>query len=267
MGVEAVKNTKILLGLKGKDVGLIVGIPPEDETSAGAVDLTGDIDGTNLEFQFPDDHIIFNKSCVALSPQPGDITVWFKKGTNFVEAEVDSIELAANSLTGQHEYTKIKLKTAPSSTLADKVVGVCVRQLEPYIQQSLKVEPKQDSSVQKQLRSDITHTSYDALTVTISQDYLIGDFEPLLEFFFENYSGIEEVPEDAEVYQMTSVPKTIYASIPVEKKGEVIGFLNFPQVRATCSTLIDVSAGDDMKSSMDIAVDTVPLFVKEKAEA
>ncbi len=262
---DSVKNTELVLALQGKNTGLLVGIPPEDETSASAATLTGSINGTNKDFIFPMEYIIFPKSCVSIAPQPGDITIWLKKGTNFVVAEVASISKAPNTLTGRQEYIKVTLETAPSTETADSIVGLCVRQLEPYIQQNVKVEPKQDSSEYGQLRSENKHTTYGAISNTISQDALLGDLDILIDFFFEEYNGIQTVPDDVEVYQQTSEPKIIYACIPIEKGDEITGFMFFPQVRAVCKTLIDAKEGDNIGYSLELAVDQLPLIVRPKA--
>jgi len=261
---EAVKNVEQILALKGKNLGLIIGYPDENDYGVEAA-IT--IDGITKDCLMPNTHVIFPKGCVSIVPRPEDITVYLKKGEVYTEAEVASISLAPNTLTGRQEYMKVTLTTAPSTETADKVYIKCVRQLEPYIQQSLKVEPKQDSSEQSQLRSEIKHTTFDAMSVTVSQDELLGDTDLLELLFFDEYTGVETVPDDVTVKQMTSEPKVIYAYIPIEKGGEIESFMFFPETRAACKTLIDAKTGDDVGFSMEMSVDKLPLIVRPKAAA
>lgn len=255
MPIQSVKDVEAVLALQGKNAGLIVGQPPETETSASAVALTGTIDGSNKDFLFPMTHVIFPKSCVSTKPVPADITVWLKKGSTYTEATVASISKAANTLTGRQEYIKVSLSTAPSTETADTVHGLCVRQLEPYIQQNVKIEGKQDESDYGQLRSDLKHKLYGAVLETISQDALLGDLDILLDLFYEEYDGTETVPVDMEAFTRVSEPKIIYAYIPLERGTEIVGFIMFPQVRAVLKTLLDVKEGDKASYAMELPVD------------
>lgn len=265
MAIESVKDVEAVLSLQGRNTGLLIGIPPEDWTSASAVELTGTIDGANKKFKFPNTHVIFPKSCVSFAPQVTDIKVWLLKGTTYTLATVKAITKAANSLTARQEYIEVELQTAPEAAAADKVMGVCVKQLEPYIQQNVKVDTSQDDSEYGQLRSDVKRKTYGAILNTITQDYLVGDLDMILEYFFEEYDGVETPPNTVEVYQQTSEPKIIYACIPVEKGSDIVGFIFFPQARAVCKTLFDASEGDNIKNNIEISVDKKVQIVKPKS--
>lgn len=266
MAINSVKDVETVLALQGRNAGLIIGNPPEDWTSASAVQLTGTINGTNKNFVFPDTHIVFPKGCVSLAPQPADIIIFGKKGSTYTEITgKTAITKSDNELTARQEYHTVELTTAPEAANVDSVWGVCVRQLEPYIQQNIKVETKQDSKEYGQLRSDVKHKTYGAILNTITQDSLLGDLDILLELFFEEYDGIEDIPANTEVFQQTSEPKVLYAFIPLEKGTDIVGFMMFPQVRAVCKSLLDVKEGDNIGYSVELPVDTRVQIVRSTA--
>ena len=95
---------------------------------------------------------------------------------------------------------------------------------------------------------------------------MIGDLETLIQLAFDDYIDEEvEIPDDVEVYEMSSEPKELYAYVILEKSGVAQGKMYFPLARCALTTLIDVKEGDTPQASMEISIDTAPRVVRPKA--
>ena len=237
-----ISDVRTITALQGKNVGLVVG-----EIQTGIA-----LDGTGTKVSIPDDYlgndnVIFPKRCVSFTPTPDDIIVYNQNGTI---VDVTAIDNDTGELT---------LDESVTSATAD-----FVEEFEPYIATNVKVDVKQDKNSYDVLRTDIKHTSYSAKELTISQDNLVGDLDPLIKMCGEPYSGDEDVGDDVEVFQLVSDPKIMYAYIPLEVNRVIVGRLCFPQIRGTLTSLLDVKAGDNAQYALEMAVDSDPLILRPK---
>lgn len=224
--------------LQSKNVGLVVGLEQNDIP----------LEGSGTSWAIPEEYLpVFPRSCVSLTALGADITV--TDGSSVIVVE---------SLDAEGNITLANTATAPTASF--------VQEFEPYLAQNVKVDVKQDTTTVGRIRSDMKKTIYGAKEITISQDQLIGDLETLIQLAFENFIEEEvEIPNDVEVYTMSSEPKELYAYVILEKSGVAQGKMYFPLARCALTTLIDVKEGDIPQSSMEITIDTAPRIVRPKA--
>lgn len=235
-----IKDIEAITALQGRNMGLIV----------GAIQLGVTLTGSGTTWNIPEALLpVFPRSCVSLTPTPNDITIY-----------EDGILSTETVVSIDNETGEIVM----SGSLSGTVTADFVEEFEPYLAQNVKVDVKQDSKTYGILRSDMKHTSYGAKEITISEENLIGDLDPMIKLCFEDYDGTEEVGDDVEVYQMVSEPRIVYAYIPMERGTEVVGRMYFPQVRAVMKSLADVKEGDNAGFTIDITVDKDPLIVRPK---
>jgi len=235
-----IKDIEAITALQGRNMGLIV----------GAIQLGVTLTGSGTTWNIPEALLpVFPRSCVSLTPTPNDITIY-----------EDGILSTETVVSIDNESGEIVM----SGSLSGTVTADFVEEFEPYLAQNVKVDVKQDSKTYGILRSDMKHTSYGAKEITISEENLIGDLDPMIKLCFEDYDGTEEVGDDVEVYQMVSEPRIVYAYIPMERGTEVVGRMYFPQVRAVMKSLADVKEGDNAGFTIDITVDKDPLIVRPK---
>jgi hypothetical protein len=226
-----------VMALQSKNVGLVVGITQEDIA----------LEGSGTSWAIPEEYLpVFPRSCISLTAIGVDVTVTDDGG----EVVVDAID-------GDGNLTLHTSATAPTATF--------VQEFEPYLAQNVKVDVKQDTTSVGRIRSDIKHTIYGAKEITISQDQLIGDLETLVQLAFDNYTD-DDIPDDIEVFEMSSEPKELFVYIILEKSGVAEGKMYFPLARCALTTLIDVKEGDIPQSSMDITIDTAPRLVRPASE-
>lgn len=237
-----IKNIEAITALQGRNVGLIVGVIREGVT----------LSGSGTAWTIPKENLpIFPRSGVSFTPIASDITL-YENGT-LSDAVITDIDEETGKIT-------------TDGSLSGTVTADFVEEFEPYLAQNVKVDVKQDTKVYGILHSDMKHTSYGAKEITISEDNLLGDLDPLILICFEDYDGDFDVPADVEAFQMQSEPQIMYAYIPMEKGDEIVGRLYFPQVRAVLSSLLDVKEGDNAQFSLDITVDTDPILIRPLAE-
>lgn len=235
-----IKDIEAITALQGRNMGLIV----------GAIQLGVTLTGSGTTWNIPEALLpVFPRSCVSLTPTPNDITIY-----------EDGILSTETVVSIDNETGEIVM----SGSLSGTITADFVEAFEPYLAQNVKVDVKQDSKTYGILRSDMKHTSYGAKEITISEENLIGDLDPMIKLCFEDYDGTEEVGDDVEVYQMVSEPRIVYAYIPMERGTEVVGRMYFPQVRAVMKSLADVKEGDNAGFTIDITVDKDPLIVRPK---
>ncbi|MDH7506195.1 MAG: hypothetical protein QHH15_00205 [Candidatus Thermoplasmatota archaeon] len=224
--------------LQSKNVGLVVGLEQTDIA----------LEGSGTEWAIPEKYLpVFPRTGVSLTAIGVDVTV--TDGEDVIE--VDSIDEDGNMVLGESA-------TAPTATFE--------QEFEPYLAQNVKVDIKQDETSVGRIRSDMKKKIYGAKEITISQDQLIGDTETLIQLAFDSYTNDDiEIPDDVEVYEMSSEPKTLSAYVILEKSGVAEGKMYFLQARCALTTLIDVKEGDIPQSSMDITVDVSPRIVRPVA--
>lgn len=235
-----IKDIEEITALQGRNVGLII----------GAIQTGIVLTGSGSSWTIPEEYLpVFPRSCVSLTPTPNDIDL-YENGV-LSEETIISIDNETGVIT-------------TSGSLSSPVTANFVEAFEPYLAQNVKVDVKQDSKTYGILRSDMKHTSYGAKEITISEENLLGDLDPMIKLCFEDYDGEEDVGGDVEVYQMVSEPRIVYAYIPMDRGSEVVGRMYFPQVRAVMKSLVDVKEGDNAGFTVDITVDKDPLIVRPK---
>lgn len=238
MGAIPQNDLDAIVALQSKNVGLVVGLEQENIT----------LTGTGTNWSIPEEYLpIFPRTCVSLTAIASDITVT----DSGVEKKVTSIDADGNV---ELESTA----TAPVATF--------IQEFEPYLAQNVKVDVSQDSTSVGRIRSDVKKKIYGAKEITISQDQLIGDMETLIQLAFDDYVNEDiDIPDNVDVFELSSEPKELYAYVILEKSGVAQGKMYFPQARCTLTTLIDVSEGDTPQSSMEISIDKAPMIVRPKA--
>jgi len=235
-----IKDIEAITALQGRNVGLII----------GAIQTGVALTGSGTTWNIPTALLpVFPRSCVSLTPTPNDIDI-YEDGILSTETVV-----SIDNETGE---------VVMSGSLSGTVTAGFVEAFEPYLAQNVKVDVKQDSKTYGILRSDMKHTSYGAKEITISEENLLGDLDPLIKLCFEDYDGVEDVGADVEVYQMVSEPRIIYAYVPMERGSTVVGRMYFPQVRAVMKSMVDVKEGDNAGFTIDVTVDKDPLLVRPK---
>lgn len=233
-----ITDIEAITSLQGRNIGLVVGIEQTGIT----------LSGSGTSWVIPEEYLpVFPMSCVSFTPIGTDI-ILYEDGV-VSDKTITDIDEETGTIT-------------TSGSLSGTVTADFVEEFEPYLAQNVKVDVKQDEQSYGILRSDMKHKSYGAREVTISEDNLLGDLEPLIKICFEDYDGDAEVPADVEAFQMVSEPREMYAYIPMEKGDEIVGRMYFPQVRAVLSSLLDVKEGDNAQFSLDITVDKDPIIIR-----
>lgn len=249
------KDTNLITALTSKDVKMIVGIPHTRSK------LTGTINKSNTKFTVDTDYYpIYPERGVSVAVEAADVTCETLKDTTYTEVTVSSVDLVADEETDTNVYGQVTLAAAPDPAAVDTVHLTYVEELKPYIAQSLKIDIKQDSSSYGELGEDVKHTTYGAQEITVTEDMLIGDMEPLRRLLFETYDGSETPETGYDVYQMIPESTDIYAYIPFEDADGEIGRL-YLKGRIVPKNLLDVKDGDNASFQLELAIDDSPLMV------
>lgn len=242
-----IKDIDSIIALQGRNVGFIVGKPHFGVTLTGATDT----------WQIPEDMLpVFPRTCISLTPIASDITV-YEDGVATTATITDIDNDPKSDTFGAVTF---------DGSLSGTITADFVEEFEPYLAQGIKCDVKQDTKTYGILHSDTKHTSFGAKEITLSEDNLLGDMQPLIDIGFEDYDGTNAdlVPNDIDVYQMVGDPVTLYAYLILEK-GKITERMYFPQVRSVLKNMIDVKEEDNAKWSMDITVDKDPLIVRYKS--
>ncbi|KYC53871.1 MAG: hypothetical protein AMQ22_00070 [Candidatus Methanofastidiosum methylothiophilum] len=256
-----VKNIDAIKPMNSVDMGFVCGIPMLEE-----VQLTGTIDGTNDTFTFPAaNYPIYPKNSLSITPQPGDVTIRTKKGTTYTVVNVTSIELVTDPATGFQVFGAVKLTTPPTSEGADGVYGKCVTELEPYIAQDIKTGIKMDSNTTGRIRSKMKNTVWGAMEVTVEQENLLGDLEPIKQILMQPYSGSGTVETGYQAHEFPNTPKDLYGYIPIENGDTVVGRFYFKSCQAVPKDLPGVKEGDNISFNLQISVAESPILLTPTA--
>lgn len=216
--------------------------------------LTGTIDGTNKEFLVPYGPI-FPRSKLSIAPQPGDVTVYLKKGEDYIEAEVASIKTHRDPGTDIEYFGLIELTTAPSSEIADSVHAVYMEELTPYKVQSFNDDTSRDTTEVTEIGSELKQTTTGSKSKTLTIESLIADLLPTQKLGFEEYDGAGVVEEGYAAYDekegLTEILSYVNAA---DEMGNFVGRFYY-EGRADIQTLFSLSTGDSPTTSIQVFID------------
>lgn len=215
----------------GKDVGFILGRIHE------GVALTGDCDGLNKDFIFPESCYPFYDENMDGVIDEDDIKV-YDDGV-----EVTVVAFNPNSRTAT-------LETAPAESSV--MTGDCTEQMEILLAQDVEISPEYDKKEFEVLRSALKRSRFPSFSLSSKLNLLVGDFE-YIKLAFEQ-SGI-----------MKTEPVTVRGLVICDGRtpDEPDRVLYIPEGKMVFSPFISAKAGTDFATnSIEITADERARFVE-----